>query len=39
MHRDFAVLKDPFFWGAVLVVVLPMAVTGAALVRWDSWPY
>jgi len=38
MHRDFAVLKDPFFWGAMLVVVLPMAMTGAALVWWDSWP-
>jgi hypothetical protein len=38
MHHDLAILKDPFFWGAMLLVVLPMAMTGAALVWWDSWP-
>ena len=38
MHRDLAMLKDPIFWGAMLLVVLPMAVTGAALVWSDAWP-
>jgi hypothetical protein len=38
MHRDLAILKDPTFWGAMLLVVLPMVMAGAALVWWDTWP-
>jgi hypothetical protein len=30
MHGDFTILKDPIFWGVMLLVVLPMAMTGAA---------
>jgi hypothetical protein len=35
MHNDLDILKDPLFWGAMLVGVLPIALIGAVLVWWD----
>ena len=35
MHREFDdVLKDPFFWAAMLAIVLPFVFIGAMLVWW-----
>jgi hypothetical protein len=32
MHRDLDIFRDPLFWGAMLVGVLPIAMVGAVLV-------
>ena len=35
MHQDLDILKDPMFWGAMLVGILPVAMAGAVLVWFD----
>jgi hypothetical protein len=35
MHQDLDILKDPMFWGAMLVGILPIAMAGAVLVWFD----
>jgi hypothetical protein len=36
MHGNFDMLKDPIFWGALLMGILPIAVGGAILV-WQAF--
>jgi hypothetical protein len=32
MHHDLDILRDPIFWRALVIGILPVAISGAALV-------
>jgi len=37
MHHDLDIFKDPVFWGALFLGILPIVLGGAVLVLSNSW--